>query len=252
MKLAELSWPAVQALSRDLPVVIPIAAVEQHGHHLPVYTDSLLLGEVVRRAEAELGDGALFLPLQWLGNSDHHLDFPGTLSAPPRVYLDLLAGLVENLLRHGFRRFVFLNGHGGNDVPARQVVFELRQRHRERNDLLLLAATYWSLGARPAESIPGLHQHEMGHACEWETSMILRLSPQWVGDHRQASPVEQGTAFAPAARGWVTRERTTPGHIGWPALATAEKGEQLFQLFSADVVRLLREVARWDGHSWYA
>ena len=67
--LANLTWPAVEALDRRLPVVIPLAAVEQHGHHLPVNTDSMLLGEVVRRAEESAGARALIAPLQWLGNS---------------------------------------------------------------------------------------------------------------------------------------------------------------------------------------
>lgn len=250
MELADLSWPAVAALPKSTPVVIPIAALEQHGHHLPVFTDSLLLGEVVRRAKASLGDQVLFAPLMWLGNSDHHLDFAGTLSAPPRTYLDLLVGLAENFVQHGFHRLVFVNGHGGNDVPGRQAVFELRQHHRQRNDLLLLLATYWSLGAKPGESGPEFHQREMGHACEWETSMILRLAPHLVGDYRSAAPVEPGTAFAPAARGWITRDRSQPGHIGWPHLASPEKGEYLFRLFAADVVSLLERVLCWDGHSW--
>src|SRR5437870_114046 len=142
MQLAELTWPAVQALSKDTPVVFPVAALEQHGPHLPVFTDSLLLGEVVRRTAERLGSRVLFAPLQWLGNSDHHLDFSGTLSAPPRAYLDLLNAPLENFVRHGFKRLVILNGHGGNDVPGRQVVFEARQRHRQRSDLLLLFGTY--------------------------------------------------------------------------------------------------------------
>jgi len=141
MNLIDLTWPAVAALSPDMPAVIPVAAVEQHGYHLPVFTDSILLGEIVRRVAPRFADRALFAPLMWLGNSDHHLDFAGTLSASPRVYLDLLNSLAENFLRHGFRRIVFLNGHGGNDVPGRQAVFELRQRHRDRTDLLLLLAT---------------------------------------------------------------------------------------------------------------
>ncbi len=252
MDLTDLAWPAVAALSRDTPIVFPIAALEQHGHHLPVFTDSLLLGEILRRARGPLAERVLFAPLQWLGNSDHHLDFAGTLSAAPRTYLDLLNGLAENFLQHGFRRLVFVNGHGGNDVPGRQAVFELRQRHRERNDVLFLTATYWSLGARPWENCPAgaLHQREMGHACEWETSMILRLAPHLVGDYKSASPVEPGTPFTPATRGWVTRERTGPGHIGWPHLASAEKGEHLFNVFAADVVALLERVIRWDGRSW--
>ncbi len=250
MDLADLSWPAVAALPRNTPVVIPIAALEQHGHHLPVFTDSLLLGEVLRRMKEQLGDQVLFAPLMWLGNSDHHLDFGGTLSAPPRTYLDLLAGLAENFVQQGFRRIVFLNGHGGNDVPGRQVVFELRQRHRQRKDLLFLLGTYWSLGVKPWESDPTLQQREMGHACEWETSMILRLAPHLVGDYRAAPPIEPGNAFLPAARGWITPDRSVPGHIGWPHLASAEKGEHLFRAFATDAVSMLERVICWDGHSW--
>src|SRR3954453_8585554 len=103
MDLTELAWPAVAALSKDTPVVFPVAALEQHGHHLPLFTDSLLLGEVIRRVAVTFQEQVLFAPLLWLGNSDHHLDFPGTLSGAPRTYLDLLNGLVENFLQHGFR-----------------------------------------------------------------------------------------------------------------------------------------------------
>jgi creatinine amidohydrolase len=102
--LAELNWPQIKAIVNELPVVIPIAAVEQHGRHLPAFTDSMLLGEVVRRAALVLGDRVIWTPLLWLGNSHHHLDFAGTLSAAPRTYLDLLADLIDNLIGHGFRR----------------------------------------------------------------------------------------------------------------------------------------------------
>jgi creatinine amidohydrolase len=250
MNLAELSWPVVSGLSKDMPVIFPIAALEQHGHHMPLFTDSLLLGEVMRRVAEKFEERALFAPLSWLGNSDHHLDFAGTLSAAPRVYLDMLNGLAENFLQHGFRRIVFVNGHGGNDVPGRQAVFEMRQRHRQRDDVLFLFATYWSLGARPWETDATIVQREMGHACEWETSMMLRLAPHLVGDFANAAPVDFGTPFTPAARGWITRERTGPGHIGQPHLASAEKGETLFRVFVDDVAALIERVIRWNGSSW--
>jgi creatinine amidohydrolase len=250
MFLSELSWPKVQQLSKDLPVIIPVAAVEQHGHHLPLVTDSALLGEIVQRVANRLPDDALIAPLMWLGNSDHHLDFNGTLSCPPRVYLDLLVGLVNNVLHHGFRRILLLNGHGGNDVPGKQAIFEVRQQWRERNDFLLLFTTYWSLGSRPWESIPDLEQREMGHACEWETSMMLRISPDLVGDYQSAQVVEPGNPFLPASRAWVTQDRSKPGHIGKPHLATVEKGEGLFQSFSQDAVQLIQRMQRWDGRSW--
>ena len=250
MQLTDLNWPQVQALSKDTPVVFPIAALEQHGGHLPLFTDSMLLGEIIRLAAERLGDRVLFAPLMWLGNSDHHLDFPGTLSAAPRVYLDLLGGLLENFIQHGFRRLVFINGHGGNDVPGKQTVFEIRQRHRERNDLLLLFATYWHLGAKPWEIEPQLRQRQMGHACEWETSMILRLAPHLVADVKKLVSVPFGNPFEPATRGWITTDRTVPGHIGDPQFATAEKGEVLFHAFADDVVALLERVVRWDGKDW--
>jgi creatinine amidohydrolase len=250
MLLQEMTWPEVGGLPAETPVVFPVAALEQHGRHMPLLTDSLLLGEVVRRVAERLGDRVLFAPLQWLGSSDHHLDFPGTLSAAPRVYLDLLAGLCENFIAHGFRRLLLLNGHGGNIVPIQQVVFEVRQRHRTRDDLLLLRATYWLLGARPHEANAGIEQDRMGHACEWETSMMLRLDPRRVRDPSRVEPVPLGDPFEPASRGWITRERSESGHIGDPRGATAAKGEALFRLFAEDVGTLLDRVLAWDGRSW--
>jgi creatinine amidohydrolase len=166
------------------------------------------------------------------------------------MYLDLLGGLMENFLAHGFKRLVIINGHGGNDVPGKQAVFELRQKHRQRDDLLLLFATYWLLGGEPHKANPAIQQTRMGHACEWETSMILRIAPHLVSDLSKVEPVEFGNAFEPASRGWVTKERTAPGHIGDPRHATAEKGETLFRVFSDDLVKLLERVIAWDGRSW--
>ena len=250
MDLTDLSWPQVASLPRTTPVIIPIAALEQHGHHLPMFTDSMLLGEVVRRMRAELAGEALFAPLMWLGNSHHHLGKPGTLSAEPRTYLDLLGGLARNFIRHGFRRIAFLNGHGGNDVPARQVVFELRQEHPAAGGLLLLAATYWDLATPPA--MAGLHQAGMGHACEWETSMMLALAPHLVGGHADVADVPPGVGFEPAARGWTMSERSEAGHIGWPSLASRAKGEALFEAFAGGAITLARRMAQWDGLTWDA
>jgi len=249
MNLTDLTWPEVESLSRDLPVVIPIAALEQHGRHLPVFTDSMLLGEVVRRVGESMQDRVLFAPLMWLGNSHHHMDFPGTMSASPRLYLDLLNDLVENMLTHGFRRIVLLNGHGGNSTPGKQAIFEVRQRHRTRKDLLLLFATYWDNG-NPNQTRADLVQTQMGHACEWETSMILRIAPQLVKPIGHIDAVEFGFAFEPAYRGWITKDRTGPGHIGQPREASAEKGESLFQTFSNGVTQLLEQAIAWDGQSW--
>ena len=251
MNLTDLKWSEVAPLSRDVPIVIPIAALEQHGRHMPVFTDSMLLGEVIRRVSEPLKDRVLFTPLMWLGNSEHHLDFPGTMSAAPRVYLDLLRDMAENFVFHGFKRIVFVNGHGGNIVPSQQAVFELRQKYRSQNDLLLLTTTYWTLGGKPWEADPSMIQRRMGHACEFETSMMLRINPHLVGgDVKQLKDVDWGNPFEPASRGWITKDRTEPGHIGFPRHATAEKGEILFRTFAADVVALLERVIKWDGKAW--
>ena len=250
MLLADLKWNEVAALSRDIPVIFPLAALEQHGRHMPVYTDSLLTNELVRRIEAEMGKRVLIAPLMWLGNSHHHMDFPGTLSAEPRVYLDLLNGLLENFIAHGFTRLLFLNGHGGNDTPGKQAIFETRQKHRERNDLLLLFATYWHLGAEPWLRDPGIQQRVMGHACEWETSMVLSLRPELVGKVGETTEVPFGNAFEPASRGWIMTDRSEPGHVGDPRGATAEKGEILFESFTEVIAALLERIIAWDGRSW--
>ena len=251
MNLTDLKWSDVAALSRNMPVVVPIAALEQHGRHMPLFTDSMLLGEVIRRVSEPLKDRVLFTPLMWLGNSEHHLDFPGTMSAAPRVYLDLLRDMAENFLFNGFKRIVFINGHGGNIVPSQQAVFELRQKYRSQSDLLLVTSTYWTLGGKPWEADPTMVQRRMGHACEFETSMMLRINPHLVGgDVKQLKDVDWGNPFEPASRGWITKDRTEAGHIGFPRHATAEKGEILFRTFAADVVALLERVIKWDGKSW--
>lgn len=248
MLLHELSSPAFAALDRSIPVVLPIAALEQHGRHLPLFTDSILAGEVARRAEEALGGEAVFGPVMWLGNSHHHLDHAGTLSAEPRAYLDLLGSMLENLLVHGFRRVVFLNGHGGNMVPSAQAVFEARQRRREVPGPTCLSLTYWTAGPSPKGGAgdPGLLQDRMGHACEWETSMMLRLRPDLVGPLGDLEDVSQEEPHGPASWGWVMPERSEAGHIGSPGRASAEKGEYLLRTFSGHVADRIRALLR-DG-----
>src|SRR5262249_13129095 len=152
--------------------------------------------------------------------------------------------LARCFINQGFTRIVFVNSHGGNVVPSQEAMYELKQEHRTRRELLLLSLTYWE-GIDPSKTIPGLVQQRMGHACEWETSMMLRLAPQLVGDRAKVPEVPFGKGFAPGYRAWVVPDRSTPGHIGAPAAATAEKGEALFQLFAAGVASYLERVITW-------
>ena len=190
----------------------------------------------------------LVTPLQWIGTRPSPRLRRDDVAAPPRTYLDPFATWLDNFLAHGFRRIVVVNGHGGTTC-RRNRSFELRQKYRERQDLLLLFGTYWLLG-QPTP-MTGFVQDHMGHACEWETSMMLRLAPHLVGEYLKTELVPFGTPFEPATRGWTTPDRSGPGHIGDPRAASARKGEQLFGRFAADAVAgILKRVIAWDGRSW--
>ena len=117
---------------------------------------------------------------------------------------------------------------------------------------MLLTSTYWTAGGDPNQADPTFVQTQMGHACEWETSMVLRIRPELVGDYQALADIPWGKAFAPATRAWITKDRTEPGHIGFPRYASAEKGETLFRVFSAAVVQLLERVIAWNGKDWDA
>ncbi|MGB1927651.1 MAG: creatininase family protein [Rubripirellula sp.] len=249
MELSRLTSRDVAQLDRDIPVIVPVAAVEQHAAHLPLATDSLLLGEVLKRARQRSEIRALYLPLMWLGNSHHHLDFQGTLSAESRTWINLLSGTIDNLLFHGFRRIMVVNGHGGNNVPVSQCLFEKRQQTRERTNLLFLNSSYWMLGERPDNGLQWA-QSEMGHACEWETSMMLCLDSELVGEFSNLPDISMNSSFPPAERSWVTQERSSDGYIGMPRRATHEKGEALFECFSRGLDDLIRRMHDWDGSSW--
>jgi creatinine amidohydrolase len=164
------------------------------------------------------------------------------------VYLDMLKDLATCFISHGFSRIVFVNGHGGNIVPYQQALFELKQDHRNRRDLLLLGLTYWDAVGNPSQTMANLVQKRMGHACEWETSMVLRLNPALVvGDVTKVPEILHGKALEPGYRAWVMPDRSEPGHIGTPSAATAEKGEALFAHFAAGVATYLERVVAWNG-----
>ncbi|MEO2045830.1 MAG: creatininase family protein [Pirellulales bacterium] len=93
-------------------------SAEQHGHHLPLLTDTYLVTEVAERVEQTLLDKVLLTPTLWLGASDHHLDFPGTISVPNTFYVEMIKNMVRCFVKAGFRRVLLLNGHGGNIAPG--------------------------------------------------------------------------------------------------------------------------------------
>jgi len=229
--------------------VFPVAALEQHGRHAPLFTDSLLMGEIARRAEERLGSTALFAPLQWLGNS--------TITWISGNALGRSAALHRSAQRPpgelpGARIPAAPHPQWARRErrPGKQAVFEVRQRHRDRRDLLLLFATYWNLTDRAAQSHPDLQDGSLGHACEWETSMVLRLNPKLIKDHTNVPAQGRGNPFEPASRGWIMPDRSQPGHVRRSRHATAEKGEALFAAFTDGAEAMIRRMIAWDGRSW--
>ena len=222
--------------------VLGIGAIEQHSHHLPVATDWTAVMEISRRVAQELD--AWLLPALPFSMSECHGPMDGTVWIKPATLAAVLRDVARSLRSQGVRRLLLLNGHGGNIVPLQQALFELKQDRRTPRDLMLLSLTYWDAAGSPEGKIAGLVQKQMGHACEWETSMVLRLNPNLVaGPVKDVPEVPQGHGFAPGYRAWVMPDRSEPGHIGHPSSATAEKGEALFAHFATGVAAYLDRVA---------
>jgi creatinine amidohydrolase len=237
--------------------VVPLGALEQHGHHLPLLTDSLLAESVVSRAAQLLADEALFLPVLWLGASDHHLAFPGTVSLPSELYADVIVRLIESLIQGGFRRIFLLNAHAGNITPAESALMRLAISHRTQTPDLMLAFSSWFDLAAPELNEAGfLHQTHVIHACEWETSGILADRPELVGDDRQTTSSPRVSAyfspdFTESSLVFVPRtiDQASPvGAFGRADLATPEKGSRLLEIAANAVVRFVREFRTWPPH----
>lgn len=228
MILSELTSPEAAVLSRDLVVLITAGSLEQHGLHLPVFTDTLLVDAVAARVEAALPDRVLRLPTQWLGASAHHLAYPGTLTSRLDTHVRLLQETAEGLLRHGFRRFFILNGHSGNVDTLR---LANRQLKIDWPDGTFAGASYWELCAPEiAEALTGPRK-EIGHSCEVETSLMLALHPEKVRtDLLRDDPM----TFPPEMRGVALAfnfdEVTETGQIGYATRASAETGKRLMEV----------------------
>jgi len=253
----EKNWTQIQDLT-DKVAVVPLGSLEQHGRHLPLLTDTMTGTEIARRAEQELGDTALFLPMLYLGASDHHLGFPGTISLHNATYTRVISDVVESLIGAGFRRIVLLNAHGGNAGPANAALYEAQMRRRARGrdeqDLWLVLATWYTLAAPHFSSIEGLVQERLTHSCEMETSLVLALRPELVRLEAARSRTEPfssqfyGTTVDQTSRVVMPKpfdHISESGALGHPEFATPAKGEALIQAGVQEVVACIREVAVW-------
>ncbi len=181
-KTSEVRWyklrrDEIEALASNDPVLLlPIGAIEQHGPHLPVDTDTSAVTEVTVRAASLLPEGtALVLPTIAWGLSPYWLPFAGTITLRPETILALISDMGRSVAAHGVRRMVIVNGHGGNAGIIGVAATQLAD-----HGVRALALSYWSvLGAELAEWAPGDHGL-IGHAGQTETSIQLYLQPERV------------------------------------------------------------------------
>ena len=129
MILAEMTSPEIDALPRDIVVLMPVASCEQHSLHLPVFTDSMIGGEVARRVHERVPDDVLVLPVQWLGYSQHHIRYPGTISAISETHLLLMMDIVAAMVGYGFKKILVQNSHGGNSPNISVLLQRLMERY---------------------------------------------------------------------------------------------------------------------------
>lgn len=254
MIYGELTSPELGRIAPKTIALLPIAATEQHGNHLPVITDTALVTEIARRAEAALPKKVALLPTLWIGSSHHHLGFPGTMSIQSETYVRVLKDMMDCLLRSGFRRIVLLNGHGGNVNPASEALYRVALEHPELNAPWVTCATYWGLARRELASQKFMESPNLTHACEFETSMMLGLRTDWVQMSKaKGRRVERRSKFydplsytpSRVAVGETFTHMTDIGAMGSPEKATAAKGKKLFDLITPTVIEFLDEFSTW-------
>ena len=251
----EKKWPEIENLSKDLPVIIPLAACEQHGHHLPLFVDSIQVTEIAQRVERKLTDQVLLLPTFWLGSSHHHKDFPGTISLRPLLYAQVIQDIARSVLGAGFHRIFFLNGHGGNRVPVADALTDLVAMDDQADAAYLVVANWWEIGResiRPSKL--GFKQPVVSHSCAYETSLMRVLRPDLVD-------MDQVYAHTPVLKNdWFHSEDesskrvavfrrfhrlSASGVLGRPEESDAAAGQKILDGVVDDVVTFLQEFSIW-------
>lgn len=249
-----LTSPDIAALDPATTVaLLPMGAVEQHGPHLPLGTDSRICDAIVDAALARSGGSGkvLRLPTQRIGVSPEHASFAGTLSLEPELALAIVTAIGRAVAATPVRKLILFNAHGGQP----QILDLAAPRLRRETRLLVVRATYFRFGTPPglipeAEARYGLHGGML------ETSLMLATAPELVrAEHcrhfpSRAAALEQGSAvFRVEGRtgiGWLAEDLNAQGVVGDAASASAELGRQLLEHYAASLATLIAEVQRLD------
>ncbi|MDP7252909.1 MAG: creatininase family protein [Planctomycetota bacterium] len=255
MLYGDQRWIDIRDVDKENTIVVcPIASLEQHGHHLPLLTDTYLVTGIAEGVHEQLGDKIALTPTLWLGASDRHLDFPGTVTVTNSVYGEMIKNMLRSFVRAGFRRIFFLNGHGGNLTPGGNAVTEMVNSCPDCDEALVTIASYWLI----AKPVMGAEQHgmasqQLSHAAEYETSMMLHFRGDLVHmDQARGHPPVIDTPFFSSENlgrvGFASRfcRESPTGALGQPEQATAEKGESLVNAIVQEVCAFVEDFASWD------
>ncbi|RYZ94167.1 MAG: creatininase family protein [Sphingobacteriaceae bacterium] len=240
---------------KDKIVLFPLGATEQHGPHLGVFTDTDIVTRLALSAEELFPNDILLCPSFPFGSSHHHLSFGGTISLSAPLYTQVVVELVESLLIDGFTKIVLLNGHGGNITPVKQALAVLSNKYDHSLHPNIALATYWELAGSAFNGDAPMESPALSHACEYETSLMLHLFPEKVFTSKIAR------AERPASNGYIPWEDDEPyrgvsmvkqtpyisgnGSSGEPQLASAKKGEHLFNQALTALTGFIKAFKTW-------
>lgn len=233
-------------------VVVPVGSLEQHGHHLPTATDSILVDAVVRGgAERVVADvPILATPTFWTGYSPHHMSFGGTVTADYDHLLALLEDVAASALENSFDVCLFVNGHGGNRSLIGAATATVGADHP---DVEVFGLTYFELGTSFVDDVRDSDVGGIVHGGELETSMLQHLRPDLVRDDEIEGTHLDGPydmvptdllEGAPVAMYEDIERYSESGAVGDPELATPEKGERAYEQYCDEMADLYRKIHR--------
>ena len=240
---------------QNVIAVLPTAAIEQHGPHLPVGVDTYINEGMLQTVEAMLPDIApdldvRILPVQNIGKSNEHLHAPGTLTLPAELALSMWTEIGLSVARAGVRKMVIANSHGGNLDIISILSRELRVRAR-----MLCVKSQWGNWGVP-DGLYSPDEMKFGiHGGDVETSMMLHFQEHLVDMSKAqnfrstAEPLQGGFAIPPTgmpAYGWIASDLNTEGTVGDASIATAEKGRLTAEHYARGFIGLLKDVAEAD------